>query len=60
MANPYKKGTDAYLDYATEQHTKATAPKKAPVKKKVVAKKRDILKDAWAEAKARQKRWGNS
>ena len=61
MANPYKKGTDEYLDYATTQHTKATAPKKTmakkPVAKKTMAKKKDKISEAWAGAKTRQKKW---
>ena len=39
MKNPHKKGTMAYLDFATKQHDKATAPKKPMAKKKMMDKK---------------------
>ena len=54
--NPFKPGTDEYLDWATEQHTKATSPKKK-TKTKTTAKKKDKISEAKKEAEERQKRY---
>lgn len=60
MKNPYEPGTDEYLDWATEQHTRATSPKPKEIKKikkKPMAKKKDKLSDAFSKAKERQKQY---
>ena len=59
MENPHKKGSMEYLDFATAQHTKATAPKpkaKAVVKKAVKKAPRSGLAATLdSEAKRRQR-----
>jgi hypothetical protein len=60
MKNPYKPGTVEYLDWATEQHTRATSPKTKEVKKvqkKPMAKKKDKLSEAFSEAEKRKKKY---
>jgi hypothetical protein len=55
MAKTVKVGNEYY-----NEGVKVPAPKKkATTVKKSVAKKKDPIKEAYANAKARQKRWGN-
>ena len=63
--NPYKKGTDEYLDFATKQHDKATGKVKTKPKTKVIEHKGpslagdDKIAQAMANAKQQQKIGGN-
>lgn len=60
MKNPYEPGTDEYLDWATEQHTRAMSPKpkeKKKIIKKPMAKKKDKLAEAMSAAEKRQKQY---
>ena len=59
--NPYEKGTIEYLDWATEQHDKATSPKtktkKTQVKKKVQPKKKSVVSSSIEDEKRRKERF---